>query len=124
MSLVEQDEVEQGIHYSYSWGESDLKRGYNTLGPNYRYPTSTRTENNPISLQQPRNDMNVESSSTGSKLDSSRPANVDGVDDVAGTASTLPQCRSKLSSVDEAVEQYDENYLTGRQERLDSLRKS
>ena len=122
MSLGEQDEAEMGIHYSYSWSESDLKRGYSTLGPSYRYPTSTGTEK---ILQQHRNDMNIESSSTGSKLDSSQPANVDGVDSVASVAgNTSPQAISKLPSVDEATEPYDENYLSSRQERLDSLRKS
>ena len=124
MSLGEQDEAEMGIHYSYSWGESDLKRdlnrGYSTLSSNYRYPASTRTEN----LQQHRNDMNIDSSTTGSELDSSQPLNIDGIDSVASAANTSPRSISKLPSVDEAAEQYDENYLTSRQERLDSLRKS
>lgn len=119
MSLNEQNEAEMGIHYSYSWGESDLKRdlkrGFNTLGPSYRYPASTGTEKNRI-------DMNI---ATGSKLDSSQPANVDGVDSMASVAdNTSPRLIPKLSSVDEATEPYDENYLSSRQERLDSLRKS
>ena len=94
------------------------------MGPSFRYPASTRTEKNLMSLQQNRNDMNIKSS-TGSTLDSSQPTNIDGVDSVANTAgNTSPRLISKLSSVDETAEPYDENYLSTRQERLDSLRKS
>ena len=99
----------------------DLKKGFSTLGSNYRYPAAKK-ENNRTSVQQKFNDMNIESSATGNKsLDSSPSASVDTMDSSANVAGLLPRSVSKLPSVDETA---DENYLTTRQERLDSLRKS
>ena len=106
------------------WGESDLRTDHSTLGSNYQYPASTQVEKNLMSLQQHRNDMNIESSSTDSTLDSSQPLNIDRVDSVASAANMSPGSISKLPSVEGAAEQSDENYLTSRQECLDSLRKS
>ena len=121
MSLSEQNEIEQGIPYSNSFSSGDLKKGFSTLGSNYRYPAAKK-ENNRTSVQQKFNDMNIESSATGNKsLDSSPSASVDTMDSSANVAGLLPRSVSKLPSVDETA---DENYLTTRQERLDSLRKS
>ena len=119
MNQFEQDEAEQGLHYSSSWSASDLKKGYSTLGPNHRFhpPAKVAEEKNLMSPQE-RNDLNIEPSSASGELDSSRPANSDSVDSMAAAVAALSM--SKLPSVDEA----SEDSLTTRQERLDSLRKS
>lgn len=123
VSQVEQEEIEKGIPYSNSWSASDLRKRYNTLGPNHKYHLRAQasaepaTENHPLSAQ-PQNDLNTELSLTGSKLNSSRHSSTDSVDSMAGAIASLSM--SKLPSVDEA----SEDYLTTRQERLDSLRKS
>ena len=122
MSLSEQNEIEEGIHYSNSFsGGSGIKKGFSTLGPNYRY-SGAKKENDLTSVRQQFNDMNIESSATGNKsLDSSPSGIVDTMDSTANVAGPLSRSISKLPSVDETA---DENYLTTRQERLDSLRKS
>ena len=123
MNQVEQEEIEKGIPYSNSWGATNMKKHFHTLGPNHRYhlrsqaSAESAAENNPLSAQ-PQNDLNTELSSTSSKLDSSRHSSTDSVDSMAGAIAMLSM--SKLPSVDET----SEDYLTTRQERLDSLRKS
>lgn len=120
ISQLEQEEAEKGIPYSNSWSASDLKRGYNTIGPNYRYHKSAKpaAEMNLMSLQHQHSDAGIDSSSTGGELHSSQPPNVDSVDSMAGAVAAMSL--SKLPSVDEASEEY----LTTRQERLDSLKKT
>lgn len=126
MSLMEQNEAEKGIPYANSWSASDLRKGYRTLGANYRFQQETNamtSQMNQLSLQ--HSNVDIKSLSAVGRLDSSsRPTSVDSVDSlsVAGAAATLP--RSNLPSVSEISEQqYDQSYPSDRQERLDSLRK-
>ena len=118
ISQLEQ-EAEKGIPYSNLWSASYLKRGYNMMGPNYRYHKSAKpvVEKNPMSLQHQHSDAGIDSSSTGGELHSLQPPNVDSVDSVAGAVAAMSL--SKLPSVDEASEEY----LITRQKRLDSLKK-
>ena len=69
ISQLEQ-EAEKGIPYSNLWSASYLKRGYNMMGPNYRYHKSAKpvVEKNPMSLQHQHSDAGIDSSSTGGEI--------------------------------------------------------